>query len=176
MYTLAADARDPRDNSDTPSYVKIAGILANCAYMAGSYQIVLGIGVNVSNGRPTIDLDSLLPAVAAAGGPSLQPFRIERLIARMLTLLESLYAEFRRDGFSAALESRYYGHWLHTGQKVTLEAEGGVRARVLGVTRDWGMLKAEELDGEGRTTGKVWTLQSDENSFDYWKGLLKRKT
>ncbi|CAI4213441.1 unnamed protein product [Parascedosporium putredinis] len=117
-----------------------------------------------------------IPPPTRCGRPSLQPFRIERLIARMLTLLESLYAEFRRDGFSAALEARYYGHWLHTGQKVTLEAEGGVRARVLGVTRDWGMLKAEELDGEGRTTGKVWTLQSDENSFDYWKGLLKRKT
>ncbi|PKS10986.1 hypothetical protein jhhlp_002745, partial [Lomentospora prolificans] len=164
-------ARDPRKPADPPSYVKIAGILANCSYVSGSYQIVLGIGVNTNNGRPTIDLDSLLPADG-----SLPTFRIERLIARILTLLESLYAEFKRDGFSEKLETRYYQHWLHSGQKVTLEAEGGVRARVLGITRDWGMLRAEELDGEGKATGKVWALQSDENSFDYWKGLLKRKT
>jgi biotin--protein ligase len=58
---------------------------------------------------------------------------------------------------------------------VTLEAEGGVKARVLGITRDWGMLRAEELDGEGRGTGRVWSLQSDENSFDFWKGLVRRK-
>jgi len=103
------------------------------------------------------------------------PFRIEKLIARILTVLEALYAEFKRDGFGERLEKRYYRHWLHSGQKVTLEAEGGVRARVLGITRDWGMLRAEELDGEGRATGRVWALQSDENSFDYWKGLVKRR-
>jgi biotin--protein ligase len=50
-----------------------------------------------------------------------------------------------------------------------------VRARVLGITRDWGMLRAEETDAEGRGTGKIWTLQSDENSFDFWKGLVRRR-
>ena len=51
-----------------------------------------------------------------------------------------------------------------------------MKARILGITRDWGMLRAEETDSMGRATGKVWTLQSDENSFDYWKGLVRRKT
>jgi biotin---protein ligase len=93
----------------------------------------------------------------------------------MLTRLESLYAEFLRDGFSRDLEASYYRHWLHTGQEVTLEAEGGVRARVMGITTDWGMLTVEELSQDGRRTGKVWALQSDENSFDFWKGLVRRK-
>lgn len=87
-----------------------------------------------------------------------------------------MHAQFLREGFSRDLEGRYYRHWLHTGQAVTLEAEAGVKARVLGITRDWGMLRAEEVDSAGRGTGKVWTLQSDENSFDYWKGLVRRKT
>ncbi len=173
--------RDPKKPHEVV-YVKIAGILANCAYSAGNYQVVLGIGINTNNARPTTSLDALLPLAAAASGRSspLEPFRTERLLARMLTRLESLYGEFARDGFSRALEGRYYAHWLHTNQVVTLEAEGGVKARVVGVTRDWGMLMAEEVVGDGingalRRTGKVWALQSDENSFDFWRGLVKRK-
>ena len=60
-------------------------------------------------------------------------------------------------------------------QVVTLDAEGGVRARIKGITRDHGLLLAEELGWEDRGTGKVWGLQSDCNSFDFFKGLVKRK-
>lgn len=170
--------RDPNRPNETV-YVKIAGILANCAYSAGNYQVVLGIGINTNNGRPTTSLDALLP-VFGSRHQQLPPFRIERLTARLLTRLESLYALFCRDGFAGALEQRYYRHWLHTNQIVTLEAEAGVRARVVGITSDWGMLRAEELAGDGvngalRATGKVWALQSDENSFDFWKGLVRRR-
>lgn len=97
------------------------------------------------------------------------------LLARVLTRLEAVHAQFRRQGFSQDLERRYYRHWLHTGQAVSLEAEGGVKARVLGITKDWGMLRVEETDAEGKGTGTIWTLQSDENSFDFWKGLVRRK-
>lgn len=169
--------RDPKKPNET-SYVKVAGILANCAYSSGNYQVVLGIGINTNNGRPTTSLDALLPLLE--GGNKLEPFRIERLLARILTRLEALYGEFCRGGFSRELEGRYYQHWLHTNQVVTLEAEGGVKARVVGITRDWGMLMAQELAEDGingalRATGKVWALQSDENSFDFWRGLVKRK-
>jgi biotin--protein ligase len=173
--------RDPKKPNEV-SYVKICGILANCAYSAGNYQVVLGIGINTNNGRPTTSLDALLPFLErnSNGSKTLEPFRIERLLARILTRLEVLYGEFCRDGFSRELEGRYYQHWLHTNQVVTLDAEGGVKARVVGITRDWGMLMAQELAEDGingalRATGKVWALQSDENSFDFWRGLVKRK-
>jgi biotin---protein ligase len=58
---------------------------------------------------------------------------------------------------------------------VTVESEGGPRARIEGITRDWGLLRAEELDREGRATGHMIALQSDSNSFDFFKGLIKRK-
>ena len=58
---------------------------------------------------------------------------------------------------------------------MTLEAEGGVRARIKGITTDWGLLKAEELGWEDRATGRILALQSDSNSFDFFKGLIKRK-
>lgn len=162
-------AQDPRNPSNPPTYVKIGGILSNCAYSSGSYQIVLGIGINTTNGRPTTSLDALLPS-------HLPPFRIERLTAHILTRLESLYKAFVRHGFTREMEHAYYEHWLHDGQIVSLEAEGGVRARIVGITTDWGMLKAEELGRDNdEPTGKMWALQSDENSFDFFRGLVKRK-
>ncbi|MBE3043167.1 hypothetical protein IMZ48_11465 [Candidatus Bathyarchaeota archaeon] len=160
----ATDARDPKNPA---SYVKIGGILANCSYHDGTYQIVLGLGVNTNNPHPTTSLNSLIPSTTA-------PFLVERLTARILTRLEVLYAEFCREGFNRRMEGRYYDYWLHTGQRVTIEGEG-VRARVLGITGDWGLLKVEEVDEAGRGTGRVWGLQSDENSFDYWRGLVKRR-
>ncbi|KAH6647805.1 biotin-protein ligase [Truncatella angustata] len=161
-------ALDPRSKDDPPKYVKIGGILSNCAYSSGAYQIVLGIGINTTNGRPTTSLDALLPS-------HLPPFRIEKLLARILTRIEVLYNQFVRRGFTEEMERNYYAHWLHGRQIVTLEAEGGVRARIVGITRDWGMLRAEELNSDDRPTGKMWALQSDENSFDFFKGLVRRK-
>ncbi|KAI2608034.1 biotin-protein ligase [Hypoxylon sp. NC1633] len=163
-------ALDPRQpSSSPPSYVKIGGILSNCSYSAGSYQIVLGIGLNTTNGRPTTSLDALLPE-------HLTPFRIEKLTAGILTHLEALYKKFVRRGFTRDMEEAYYSHWLHGRQIVNLETQGGAKARIVGITRDWGMLRAEELGSDGRPTGKEWALQSDENSFDFFRGLVKRKT
>ncbi|KAM0556968.1 hypothetical protein ACHAPJ_005647 [Fusarium lateritium] len=161
-------ALDPTKSKDKPQYVKVGGILSQCLYFDGNYQIILGVGLNTTNPRPTISISDLVPA----GAPELH---LETLLARVLTRIEAIYAQFLREGFSNDLEQRYYRHWLHTNQDVTLEAEGGVKARVVGITRDWGMLKVQETSN-GRPTGKIWSLQSDENSFDYWKGLVRRKT
>lgn len=65
---------------------------------------------------------------------------------------------------------------LHSNQIVRLEMEGGAKARIRGITMDWGLLKADELDEKDRPTGRVFTLYTDSNSFDFLKGLLKKKT
>lgn len=149
--------------------MKIGGILVNSSYSAGSYSLVVGIGLNTTNPAPTTSLNALLP-------PHLTPFTLEKLLARFLTKFENIYKSFCRTGFDEKLEALYYKHWLHTGQIVTLEAEGGARAKIKGISRNWGLLRAEELGWEDRPTGKVWELQSDSNSFDFFKGLLKTKT
>lgn len=166
--------RDPATRTQ-PNYVKIGGVLTNCAYGGGNFQMVVGVGLNTTNARPTTSLDALLARFAPRGGGGAPPFRIERLLARVLTRFEALYRDFLRDGFSREMEERYYDLWLHSGQVVTLEAEGGVTAKIVGITRDWGLLRAEEIGFDGRPTGRMWALQSDENSFDFWKGLVKRK-
>jgi len=151
--------------------VKIGGILVNSSYSGSDYNLVVGIGLNLANAAPTTSLNAL----AAASRHKLEPFQPEKLLARILTTFESIYNNFCSEGWNRTLEDEYYRNWLHTEQIVTLEMEGGARAKIKGITRDWGLLLAEELGWEDRGTGKIFQLQSDSNSFDFFKGLLKRK-
>ncbi|KZF22765.1 class II aaRS and biotin synthetase [Xylona heveae TC161] len=159
-------AQDP--SKGPGNYVKIGGILVNSSYVGSEFLLVVGIGLNTMNPGPTTSLNDLLP-------PHLPPFTLEKLLARILSSFESIYNSFLRTGFNHDLESLYYSLWLHTDQIVTLEAEGSIRARIRGITRDYGLLVAEELGWEDRPTGRVIQLQSDSNSFDFFKGLVKRK-
>ncbi len=162
-------ALDPQSEANNAQYVKIGGVLVNSIWAGGDYTLVVGIGINVANAAPTTGLNTL------ARGNGLEPFQGEKLLATILVSLETMYAKFCRDGWSRDFEVDYYKSWLHSDQIVTLEAEGGVKAKIKGITRDFGMLLAEELGWEDRPTGKMWQLQSDSNSFDFFKGLLKRK-
>ncbi|EFR05115.1 biotin-protein ligase [Nannizzia gypsea CBS 118893] len=165
-------ALDPSDPT-CKTYTKIGGILVNAHYSANEYIAVVGAGLNALNPAPTTSLNALLQCFKSTSNP--EPPSLEKLLARILTTFEELYGRFLRTGFDKEFEDMYYSNWLHMDQIVTLEAEGGVRARVKGITRDYGLLIAEELGWEDRPTGKVWQLQSDSNSFDFFKGLLKRK-
>lgn len=165
------DAQDPTKPKEK-AYVKIGGILVNSHYSSSEYLSVVGIGLNTTNASPTTSLNALISLLPTPHPPH---FTLEKLLARILTTFSSIYTRFCRTGFDRQFEETYYKHWLHTDQIVTLETEGGQRARIKGITRDWGLLMAEELGWEDRPTGKMWTLQSDSNSFDFFKGLLKRK-
>lgn len=151
--------------------VKIGGILVNSSYSGSSYDLVCGIGLNLSNALPTTSLNLL----ASTQSPPLKALTPEKLLASILANFESLYSTFCQAGFTRQMEGEYYDNWLHTDQVVTLETEVGVKARIKGITRDWGLLVAEELGWEDRPTGKVITLQSDSNSFDFFRGLVRRK-
>ncbi len=151
--------------------VKIGGILVNSSYSADSYSLVCGIGLNLSNALPTTSLNQL----AANQVPALKPFTPEKLLASILAHFETLYTTFCQRGFSRDMEEAYYENWLHTDQVVVLESADGIKARIKGITRDWGLLLAEELGWQDRSTGRLVQLQSDSNSFDFFKGLIRRK-
>jgi biotin--protein ligase len=152
------------------AYVKIAGILVNSSYAGGDYTLVVGIGMNVNNPSPSASLSQL------AWRAGLPPFTLEKLLASILTHFEEIYKRFCRTGFDKRLEKQYYDSWLHTDQIVTLETEGGAKAKIKGITTDWGLLVAEEVNLDGKGTGKRFELMSDSNSFDFFKGLLRKKT
>ncbi|KAI1945323.1 biotin holocarboxylase synthetase [Ophidiomyces ophidiicola] len=170
-------ALDP-SQPDKKIYTKIAGILVNAHFSSREYIAVAGAGINALNSAPTTSLNAILNLINSrlpANAPGMPPLSLEKLLARILTTLEELYTRFLRTGFDQTFEDMYYADWLHMDQIVTLEAEGGVRARIKGITKDYGLLVAEELGWEDRPTGKKWELQSDSNSFDFFKGLVKRK-
>lgn len=151
------------------NYTKIGGILVNSHYNSKEYIAVCGIGLNTSNAAPTTSLNQLMQFLPR----KVAPFTLEKLLARILTVFDDLYSRFLVTGFDEVMEQKYYENWLHMDQIVTLEAEGGQRAQIKGITRDYGLLIAEELGWEDRGTGRRWTLQSDSNSFDFFKGLIK---
>ncbi|KAI9375360.1 biotin-protein ligase [Aspergillus egyptiacus] len=165
-------ALDPEQPEHKNQYTKICGILVNSSYSSNEYTSVVGIGLNATNASPTTSLTAL---AARFVGRKAAPVTLEKLLARILTVFEDLYTRFLRTGFDRAFEEMYYDAWLHTDQIVTLEAEGGTRARIKGITRDYGLLLAEELSWDDRRTGRVWQLQSDSNSFDFMRGLVRRK-
>jgi biotin--protein ligase len=168
IYALSPTAGANPNTKDPKNYVKIGGILVNSSYSGGDYTLICGIGLNLSNSAPTTSINALCSAA------NLPPMTAEKLLASILTSFQSLHLRFCVSGFTPLLDM-YYTHWLHTDQIVTLEQEGGAKAKIKGITSDWGLLVAEELGWEDRSTGRKWELQSDSNSFDFFRGLLKRK-
>jgi biotin--protein ligase len=155
------------------AYTKICGILVNSHYSTREYISVVGIGINAANTAPTVSLEAVVEQFAS--GYKLQPLTLEKLLARILTVFEEIYTRFLRTGFDRHFEEMYYDHWLHMYQIVTLEEEDGAKARIRGITTDYGLLLAEELGWDNRPTGRIWQLQSDSNSFDFFRGLIRRK-
>jgi len=167
--TTTTHTKTEAEGDERKKYVKIGGILVNSSYSGGDYTLVVGIGLNVLNPAPTTSLSVL------AARHHLPPFTLEKLLASILTHFESLYHRFCRTGFDRQFQDMYYSSWLHTDQIVTLETEGGAKAIIKGITSDWGLLLAEELGPGLRATGRRFQLQSDSNSFDFFRGLVKRK-
>lgn len=164
IYALGSPTADP---ALPDSWTKIAGILVNSSYASGDYTVLIGIGLNALNAQPTTSLSQIF---AAAGLP---PPQLEALLASILVSFEALYARFCSCGWDGSFQELYYRHWLHDGQIVKLEQEGGVEVRVKGISSDWGMLVVEEVVERGY--GRRWELMSDGNSFDFFKGLVRRK-
>lgn len=201
--TTTSPTNNNNNNNHPPNaYTKIGGILVNSSYSGSDYTLVLGIGLNLSHTHPTptTSLNQLLTSRPSTSTSQQQHndqllFTYERLLACILPTFETLYARFCQTGWDASLEKMYYKMWLHSEQIVTLETteEGGagaqtaVTVRIEGITRDWGLLVAEEVDVGGgrengregdqrvRGTGKKFLLQSDSNSFDFMRGLVRRK-
>lgn len=176
---------------DAGEYRKIAGVLVSSSYAGAEYTLVTGVGINVDD---TANPTTSLARVAKAEG-LLSPGKgisHEVLLAGILVQFERLYARFCMTGFDREMERLYYDAWLHSGQVVTVAEEvvegdgvggnrspgrGGVRARILGITTDWGLLVAEEVDERGHAVdgGRRFAVQSDANSFDFFQGLVRRK-
>lgn len=163
-----------------PAYVKIAGILVNTHFMADKYVVLLGCGLNLSHDGPTTSLNSWIKLLNkerdAARLNRLEPIEVEKLQAFYMNNLQSLLKRFVDYGAGPILPE-YYNLWLHSNQVVTLNNHNDIRAKIVGITEDYGLLIAKELvpGSNSEFTGSIYHLQPDGNSLDVFKGLISKR-
>ncbi|GLT57738.1 hypothetical protein SLA2020_306890 [Shorea laevis] len=150
--------------------LKVGGILSTSTYRS-KFNVSSGIGLNVHNEKPTTCLNAILKELSA-GAADANQFRREDIMAAFFNKFERFYDLFINQGFHA-LEELYYQTWLHSGQRVIVEEknEDGVVENVVtiqGLTSSGYLLAISE-------GGQMCELHPNGNSFDFLKGLIKRK-
>lgn len=156
------------------THAKIGGILVNTNLIDKVYHLIVGAGLNVGNESPTTSLNNVVDALNAHYGSQLEHFQPEKLLAKYLSIFNSMVERFKITGFEPFLQE-YYSLWFHTNQLVTLYDQANMKAQVMGITPDWGMLLVRELNPMGNPTGNIYELQPDGNSFDMFRGLISKK-
>ncbi|CAL9730887.1 biotin--protein ligase [Monosporozyma unispora] len=163
-----------------PAYVKISGLLVNTHFIDNKYTLLLGCGINTNSDGPTTSLNSWVDMLnierTERGLPALPHIEPEVMQAHYMNNLEILLSKFVDRG-SKFILPEYYKYWLHTNQIVTLTSHGNVRAKITGITEDYGLLIARELipNSDTEYTGAIYNLQPDGNTFDIFRGLIAKK-
>lgn len=79
--------------------------------------------------------------------------------------------------FDLSQQKKKIKNLCNSNQLVTLTTHDGVRVRITGITRDFGLLRTVGVeDGDNGRAGAEYTLQPDGNSFDMLKGMISKKT
>ncbi|XP_013785497.2 biotin--protein ligase-like isoform X2 [Limulus polyphemus] len=147
------------------SHAKIGGVLVNSSVCGKTVNCFIGCGINISNSNPTMCVNDLIKFHNQATGSELEQLTTEEFIAQTLTRLEALISSFQTHGASRILPL-YYSYWLHNEQEVWLE-ELQEKASIQGLDK-FGFL-------EVNTSSGIVSLQSDGNSFDMMKNLIRQK-
>ena len=167
-----------------PSYVKCAGTMINSRPLDGAYSILVGTGLNATNLAPSVSIqlwvdiinDELRKKKNFNGKDLLAAVEHEKLLAMYVNHLNAIMDSFINEGPKGVL-NEYYQHWLHSSQIITLTECNSVRAKIVGITEDYGYLIAKELmiGSDDFFTGTVHHLRPDGNTFDIFKGLISKK-
>ncbi|CAM8882970.1 unnamed protein product [Rhodiola kirilowii] len=148
--------------------LKVGGILCTSTYKEKKFNVSAGIGLNVDNEKPSTCLNSVLQELTSGASQ----LKREELVAAFFNQFEVLFQLFSNQGFQA-LEKLYYSIWLHSGQKVVIQEKVDEQwlenvVTIQGLTSS-GYLLAVDNDNE------MYELHPDGNSFDFFRGLIRRK-
>lgn len=147
--------------------IKIGGVIVNSSLFNSQFNVVIGLGANVSNAVPTECLNSLINDHNTAHGKTLSELCVEDVLAGTLNAMERLINLFQEEGMDA-LKKEYYQHWLHSNAEVTLESRNNERATMIGLD-EFGYLLVK-LNDETELS-----LQPDGNSFDMMRNMIVSK-
>ncbi|KAI4337772.1 hypothetical protein L6164_016148 [Bauhinia variegata] len=148
--------------------LKVGGILCTSTYRSKKFNISAGIGVNINNEKPTICLNTVLRELSLEA----YQFRREDVLAEFFNKFEKFYDLFVNQGFRT-LEELYYKTWLHSGQRVIVQEKNEDKV-VEHVVTIQGLTSSGYLLAVG-DDNQMCELHPDGNSFDFFKGLVRRK-
>lgn len=155
-----------------PVMKKITGILVTSSYLPSppSFILTTGVGINLFNKHPTTSISALVNSSPLADKirPENRTITRETYLAHYLRTFNELHTAFMRNGWSA-VEKAYYDNWMHSGAVVKLEEEGK-QVIVEGVSGENGCLIVRETGGRQK-----FEVRGDGNSFDFMRGLIRRK-
>ncbi|KAK1384416.1 Holocarboxylase synthetase 2 [Heracleum sosnowskyi] len=150
--------------------LKVGGILCTSTYRSKKFNVSAGLGLNVDNEKPTTSLNAVLRKLTSVS----YQLQREDIISAFFNKFEIFFDLFIDQGFKP-LEELYYKTWLHSGQRVIVEEKNDDKDQgrqsvvtVQGLTSS-GYLLAVGDDNQ------MCQLHPDGNSFDFFKGLIRRK-
>ncbi|CAH2043813.1 unnamed protein product [Thlaspi arvense] len=148
--------------------LKIGGILCTSTYRSKKFDVSVGVGLNVDNEQPTTCLNAVLRDLS----PTSNLFTREEILGAFLHKFETFFDLLMARGFKP-FEELYYRTWLHSEQKVVVEDK--IEDRVVqNVVTIQGVTSSGYLLATG-DDNQMYELHPDGNSFDFLKGLVRRK-
>ena len=158
--------RTAAETEQNINLTKMGGVVVAASSNRNGLTLVLGVGVNLDNAKPTCSLNRV--AEDQEGGGKVGK---EKLIASILNHLELLLDKIEAGGW-AEVEQEYYKAWLHSNQPVRVTDKEGREEDVLVVGVDkFGFLRVH-CD----KSGEDFTVFDDGNSFDMMAGLIRPKS
>ncbi|KAI3771425.1 hypothetical protein L6452_02589 [Arctium lappa] len=149
--------------------LKVGGILCTSTYRSKKFNVSAGVGLNVDNDKPTTSLNAALRKLTSG-----YQLRREDITSAFFNKFEYLFHILINQGFQP-LEELYYKAWLHSGQRIIVQEK----------SEDQDLLLENVVTVQGLTpsgyllaiadNGEMCELHPDGNSFDFFKGLVRRK-
>uniref|UniRef100_A0AC35U732 BPL/LPL catalytic domain-containing protein n=1 Tax=Rhabditophanes sp. KR3021 TaxID=114890 RepID=A0AC35U732_9BILA len=146
---------------------KVGGVFSETCIYGDVYKCVIGVGINILNPKPTVCLNDMLPKDYGS------QLNIAEVIAEILNKFEFHVVMFEKRGYQAFLKEYIY-FWLHTDEEVTIEGKSRLpkdaqQCIIKGIDQH-GLLEVKN-----KKSGETFSVDSDGNSFDMLKGLIKIK-
>uniref|UniRef100_A0A914R1X1 BPL/LPL catalytic domain-containing protein n=1 Tax=Panagrolaimus davidi TaxID=227884 RepID=A0A914R1X1_9BILA len=144
---------------------KLGGIMVTSSIFGEILQCTIGAGLNVSNSKPTICINDLLPSDCE------KKLSIEEVLAETMNKFEFYINMFENNGKSAFLRY-YYNFWLHSNEEVEIQHSSNNEKEMVIIK---GLDEYGYLQVQSKNNGKVFSVHDDGNTFDMMKGLIRPK-
>lgn len=124
-------------------YQKLGGILVNNSFSKGSFTLVVGCGINLTNLRPTLSVNSLIERANWERGL----YAAEEALAKVMNASEPMWNEFVAEGSFEPFLDRYLASWIHTCVRLHT-----LKLTVANIGVGW--QRTNHYTGRDRTTGR----------------------